>query len=167
MEPDEGDYQVSAPEIGKPAPQFTLPAHPDGTIALKQFKGDCHVVLYFYPKDSTSGCTKEAVGFQEHLGALRDAGAVVLGVSPDSLESHAKFAEKYGLTFPLLSDPDAKVATKYGVWKEKSMYGRTYMGIERTNFIIDRAGKVRHIFPKVKVPGHAEAVLAAVRELEA
>ena len=156
---------MAAPEEGKAAPAFALAAHPNGTIALKDYTGRQHVVLYFYPKDMTSGCTQEAASFQAHLEAFAKAGAVVLGVSPDDLASHAKFAGKQGLSFPLLSDTDAKVATKYGVWKEKSMYGRKYMGIERTTFVVDRTGKVRRIYPKVKVPGHAEAVLEFVQNL--
>jgi len=156
---------MAAPEEGKAAPAFALPAHPKGKVALEDYRGKQHVVLYFYPKDMTSGCTQEAAGFQAHLDAFAKAGAVVLGVSPDGLDSHAKFAGKQGLQFALLSDTDAKVATTYGVWKEKSMYGRKFMGIERTTFVIDRTGKVRRIYPKVNVPGHAEAVLGFVRNL--
>jgi thioredoxin-dependent peroxiredoxin len=149
-------------EIGKPAPAFALPSTEGKTIALKDLKGQ-KVVLYFYPKDNTSGCTKEACAFRDAHPDYRKAGAVVLGVSPDSLKSHDKFRGKYELPFTLLADEDHAVAEKYGVWKEKSMYGRTYMGIERSTFVIDSQGKVAAIFPKVKVEGHAEAVLAAVR----
>lgn len=156
---------MAAPQEGKAAPKFKLAAHPEGTVALGDFAGKQHVVLYFYPKDMTSGCTQEAVGFQQHLAAFAQAGAAVLGVSPDDLGSHSKFAAKQGLSFPLLSDTDSKVATQYGVWKEKSMYGRKFMGIERTTFVIDRSGVIRRIYPKVKVAGHAEAVLGFVRSL--
>jgi len=156
---------MAGPEEGKAAPQFALPAHPRGKVALKDYRGKRHVVLYFYPKDMTSGCTQEAVSFQAQLEAFAEAGAVVLGVSPDDLSSHAKFAEKQGLGFPLLSDVGATVAAKYGVWKEKSMYGRKFMGIERTTFVIDKTGKVRKVYPKVKVAGHAEAVLEFVQGL--
>jgi len=154
---------MAVPQEGKAAPAFALPAHPKGKVALKDYKGKQHVVLYFYPKDMTSGCTQEAVGFQTDLDAFAKAGVVVLGVSPDDLASHAKFAEKQGLQFPLLSDTDQKVATQYGVWKEKSMYGRKFMGIERTTFVIDKTGKIRKVYPKVKVAGHAEAVLEFVQ----
>ena len=120
-------------------------------------------MLYFYPKDDTSGCTKEACSFQSNIAALKKSDAVVLGVSGDSVESHGKFAAKYGLTFPLLSDESKEVLKAYGVWKEKSMYGRKYMGIERTTFLIDAQGKVSHVFQKVKVDGHTEEVLDALR----
>jgi peroxiredoxin Q/BCP len=150
---------------GKPAPQFTLPASTGGKIALKDFKGRSHVVLYFYPKDMTSGCTKEACSFRDLQGEFEAAGAAILGVSPDDLDSHGKFTAQHGLNFPLLSDAGAKIATKYGVWKEKSMYGRKFMGIERTTFVIDKAGKVRRVYPKVKVDKHADEVLAFVRDL--
>jgi peroxiredoxin Q/BCP len=151
---------------GKRAPQFTLPASTGGKTALKDFRGKSNVVLYFYPKDMTSGCTKEACSFRDLKGEFADAGAVILGVSPDDLDSHGKFTAKHNLNFPLLSDAGAKVATKYGVWKEKSMYGRKFMGIERTTFVIDKAGKIRKVYPKVKVDKHADAVLAFVRELD-
>jgi peroxiredoxin Q/BCP len=125
------------------------------------------VVLYFYPKDDTPGCTKEACAFRDNLGVLQSMGVVVLGVSPDSVASHQKFAQKYGLPFPLLADEGAQVATTYGVWKEKKQYGRTYMGIERTTFLIDENGIVQRVFPKVKVDGHVEEVIEAIRSLEA
>ena len=150
------------PEIGKPAPAFTLPSTDGGTFSLKDLRGQT-VVLYFYPKDDTSGCTKEACAFRDSQPDYRKSGAVVLGISPDSLKSHAKFQAKYNLPFTLLADEDHAVAEKYGVWKKKSMYGRKYMGIERTTFVIDATGKIAHIFPKVKVDGHVEAVLAAIR----
>jgi peroxiredoxin Q/BCP len=120
------------------------------------------VVLYFYPKDSTSGCTKEACSFQENLSGFRKKGAVVIGVSGDSVASHAKFAEKYDLAFPLLSDESKEIIKSYAVWKEKSMYGRKYMGIERTTFIINKQGVITHIFLKVKVEGHSEEILKAL-----
>ena len=150
------------PQIGKPAPAFTLSSTSGAPVALKNLKGQ-KVVLYFYPKDNTSGCTKEACAFKGAHPDYSRAGAVVLGVSPDGLFSHEKFRGKYALPFPLLADEDHAVAEKYGVWKEKSLYGRQYMGIERTTFVIDTAGKITRIFPKVKVEGHAEEVLAAVR----
>jgi len=148
-------------KIGDKAPQFTLPTGDGKTLALKDLKGK-KVVLYFYPKDSTSGCTKEACSFQESFSALKKKKAIVLGVSADSASSHAKFAAKYDLTFSLLSDEKKEVLKAYGVWKEKSMYGRKYMGIERTTFIIDEDGKIAQIFSKVKVDGHTEEVLAAL-----
>ena len=146
----------------KPAPAFSLDSTEGRPLSLKDFKGQ-KVVLYFYPKDDTSGCTAEACSFRDDFSAFKKAGAVILGVSPDTLKSHDKFKGKYDLPFTLLADPDHTVAEKYGVWKEKSMYGRKYMGIERTTFIIDSAGKIAKIFPKVKVTGHAQDVLAAVK----
>ncbi len=150
----------------QPAPDFALPATDGSTVRLSELRGK-KVVLYFYPKDDTPGCTKEACSFRDNLGVLQDMGVVVLGVSPDSVASHQKFAQKYGLTFPLLADEGAQVATLYGVWKEKKQYGRTYMGIERTTFLIDENGFVRRVFPKVKVEGHVEEVIEAIRSLEA
>ena len=125
-----------------------------------------NVVLYFYPKDDTPGCTKEACDFRDAFPRFDKIDAVVVGVSPDSPDSHRKFKKKYSLPFRLLSDESHKVAESFGVWKEKSMYGRKYMGVERTTVIIDRKGRVARIFPKVKVPGHALEVENAVRELE-
>lgn len=151
---------------GQLAPDFALPATDGSTIRLSELRGK-KVVLYFYPKDDTPGCTKEACSFRDNLGVLQSMGVVVLGVSPDSVASHQKFAEKHGLTFPLLADEGAQVATLYGVWKEKKQYGRTYMGIERTTFLIDENGIVRRVFPKVKVDGHVEEVIEAIRSLEA
>jgi len=148
---------------GMEAPDFTLPTGDGRTISLHDFRGKT-VVLYFYPKDNTSGCTAEACSFRDNDAALQQAGAVVLGVSPDSPKSHAGFAAKYGLPFPLLADTDHRVATAYGVWKQKSMYGRQYMGIERTTFLIGPDGKIKRIWPKVKVNGHVEEVLAALAE---
>jgi peroxiredoxin Q/BCP len=148
-------------KIGDKAPQFSLPTGGGKTLALKDLKGK-KIVLYFYPKDDTSGCTKEACSFQDNLSAVKRKGAVVLGVSADSAASHEKFAGKYNLSFPLLSDEKKEVLKAYGVWKEKSMYGRKYMGIERTTFIIDEEGKIAQVFTKVKVDGHTEEVLAAL-----
>ena len=148
--------------VGKPAPAFTLPSTAGSPITLKDLKGQ-KVVLYFYPKDNTSGCTKEACAFRDAHPDFSQSGAVVLGISPDGLKSHDKFRGQYDLPFTLLADEDHAVADKYGVWKQKSMYGRKYMGIERTTFVIDSAGKIAQIFPKVKVDGHAAAVLTALR----
>jgi peroxiredoxin Q/BCP len=148
-------------KIGDKAPQFSLPTGDGKTISLKDLKGK-KVVLYFYPKDNTSGCTKEACSFQENLSAVKKKGAVVLGVSADSVASHAKSATKYDLSFPLLSDEKKEMLKAYGVWKEKSLYGRKYMGIERTTLVINEDGKIAQIFPKVKVDGHTDEVLAAL-----
>lgn len=149
---------------GKPAPDFDLPASGGGRISLAALKGH-NVVLYFYPKDDTSGCTLEAQGFNALLPEFEAAHARIVGMSPDPVKSHDKFCGKYGLAFPLASDEDKAVLGAYGVWVEKSMYGRKYMGVERTTVLVDREGRVARIWPKVKVPGHAEAVLAAARAL--
>jgi len=148
-------------KVGDEAPDFNLPTGGGKRLGLRDLKGK-KVVLYFYPKDNTSGCTKEACSFQENLSVFRKKGAVVIGVSADSVASHAKFAEKYDLAFPLLSDESKDIMKSYAVWKEKSMYGRKYMGIERTTFIIDEQGVITHIFPKVKVEGHSEEILKAL-----
>lgn len=148
-------------KVGEKAPPFSLPTANGERISLDQLKGK-KIVLYFYPKDDTPGCTKEACSFQENLDALKRKGAVVLGVSTDSINSHNKFSNKYGLSFPLLSDETKEVVKAYGVWKEKSMYGRNYMGIERTTIVIDGKGRIKHIFPKVQVNGHTEEVLAVL-----
>ena len=131
-------------------------------VTLAKLKGS-PVVLYFYPKDDTPGCTKEACAFRDAFTDYKKAGAVILGVSPDEPESHAKFAKKFDLPFTLLADPDHKVSEAYGVWKEKNMYGKKYMGVEHTTFVIDAKGIVRKVFPKVKVDGHSAAVLDAVK----
>lgn len=149
-------------EVGIKAPDFSLPDQDGKSVTLKSFKGK-QVVLYFYPKDDTSGCTKEACDFRDSLAPLKKAGAVVVGVSKDGQAAHQKFIAKYGLPFALLSDEDAAVCTAYGVYKEKSMYGRKYMGIERTTFVIDTTGRIKALFRKVKVPGHVDDVLAAVK----
>lgn len=146
---------------GDVAPDFTLPTGDGATLSLKELRGK-KVVLYFYPKDDTPGCTREACAFRDNLSRIKRKGAVVVGVSADSSASHAKFAEKYDLSYPLVSDGDKKISTAYGVWKEKSLYGRKFLGIERTTFIIDERGKIRRIFPRVKVDGHVDEVLAAL-----
>jgi len=152
-------------KVGDRAPDFKLDTLGGKSVRLSEFKGK-KVVLYFYPKDDTPGCTKEACSFQENLGQLKKKGTVVLGVSADSVASHAKFAAKYNLSFPLLSDETKDACKMYGVWKEKSLYGRKFMGIERTTFIIDEKGILRNIFPKVKVDGHTLEVLTALLKLE-
>jgi peroxiredoxin Q/BCP len=144
-----------------PAPDFTLPADDGGTVTLSSLRGQ-NVVLYFYPKDDTSGCTKQACEFRDSFPRFKGVSAVILGVSPDDVESHRKFREKYQLPFTLLADTEHAVADAYGVWKEKSMYGRNYWGNERTTFVIDRTGKVVRVFEKVKPEGHAAEVAAAL-----
>ena len=148
-------------KVGDKAPEFKLAGDDGGTHSLKEFRGK-KIVLFFYPKDDTSGCTKEACSFRDNYATIKKKDAVVLGISGDSVESHKKFISKYDLNFILLSNEDRSVLDLYGVWKEKSMYGRTFMGIERTTFIIDEQGKISHIFPKVKVDGHTEEVLSAL-----
>jgi len=151
-------------EIGAPAPDFTLPRDGGGDISLSAQKPKA-VVLYFYPKDDTSGCTKQAIGFTEMAEAFAAAGAVVIGVSKDSVAKHDKFIAKHGLGVILASDEESDVCERYGVWQEKSMYGKKYMGIERSTFLIDGEGVLREEWRKVKVPGHVEAVLEAVKAL--
>lgn len=146
---------------GNKAPAFTLPDDKGAKVSLKDFLGK-KVVLYFYPKDNTSGCTKEACDFRDNMPEFGKLNAVVLGVSPDSVESHQKFKAKYDLPFTLLSDTEKKVLEKYGVWQEKSMYGRKYMGVVRTTVVIDEKGKIIKIFPKVKVNGHVDEVKKAL-----
>jgi len=150
-------------EVGKKAPDFSLLNQDEKKISLKDFIGQ-KVVLYFYPKDDTSGCTKEACSFSDDLPKFSKIDAVILGVSPDSVKSHKKFSEKYKLKFDLLADDEKNVVEKYGVWKEKSMYGRKYMGVERTTFIIDEKGKIKKIFNKVKVDAHNKEVLEALKD---
>jgi peroxiredoxin Q/BCP len=150
---------TSSLTVGSQAPPFTLPSGDGGEISLKDFKGRT-VILYFYPRDNTSGCTQEACDFRDSAKVLNRKKATVIGVSADSAESHGKFAAKYSLGFPLASDEKKDVLKKYGVWKEKSLYGRKFMGIERTTFVIDGKGIITHIFPKVKVTGHVEEILA-------
>ncbi len=149
-------------KIGDHAPDFSLPDQDGKMVSLKSLKGK-QVVLYFYPKDDTPGCTKEACGFRDSLRAIEKANTVVLGVSMDDAGSHQKFIKKYSLPFTLLCDEDGKVSKAYGVYKKKNMYGKTYWGIERSTFIIDETGKLKAIFRKVKVDGHVEAVQAALK----
>ncbi len=149
---------------GQAAPNFTLKNDKNEVVKLGDFKGK-HVVLYFYPKDDTSGCTAEACGFRDLQSEFKKLNAVIMGVSPDSVTSHQKFISKYSLPFTLLSDESKETLQKYGVWKEKSMYGKKYMGVERTTVVIDKNGVIQKIFPKVKVPQHPEAVLEVVKEL--
>lgn len=148
-------------KVGDKAPAFDLTSGDGVRVRLSDLKGST-VILYFYPKDDTSGCTKEACEFQERFHDLKRQGVVIVGVSADSVGSHASFAAKYGLSFPLLSDPDKQAIKAYGVWKKKSMYGRSYMGIERTTFVIDPVGRIKAVFPKVKVAGHVKEVLAVL-----
>jgi peroxiredoxin Q/BCP len=150
--------------VGDLAPAFELPQDGGGTLNLSSYRGK-PVVLYFYPKDDTSGCTAEAIAFSGLKPQFEKAGAVVIGMSPDSVKSHDKFKSKHGLSVELASDEDKKVLEAYGVWTEKSMYGRKYMGVERTTFLIGADGKVVRVWRKVKVPGHAEEVLDAVKAL--
>jgi peroxiredoxin Q/BCP len=152
------------PAVGTAAPAFTAAASGGRTVSLSAFRGKKVVVLYFYPKDDTPGCTKEACSFRDDWSALERAGIVVLGVSPDSAASHERFAKKYGLPFTLVADEDHAIAERYGVWQEKSMYGRTYMGIARTTFVIDKQGRIAHVFEQVKPEGHSGEVLDWVRE---
>lgn len=152
--------------IGDQAPDFNLPRDGGGTISLSQFRGR-PVVVYFYPKDDTSSCTTEAIDFSGLASAFEEAGAVVIGISPDSVTSHDKFVSKRALTIPLAADVERQAIEGFGVWQEKSMYGRAYMGVVRSTFLIDKDGKVAQIWPKVKVKGHAEEVLAATRQLSA
>jgi len=151
-------------EIGDKAPDFTLSTDGGGTVSLKQLKGE-PVILYFYPKDDTTGCTAEACGFRDALPNFSRIGAAVIGVSKDSPASHDKFKKKYKLPFTLASDEDTAVAQRYGVWVEKSMYGRKYMGMDRSTFLIDGKGAIRGLWRKVKVPGHVDEVLKAVKAL--
>ncbi|HRC27748.1 MAG TPA: thioredoxin-dependent thiol peroxidase [Alphaproteobacteria bacterium] len=147
---------------GEPAPDFTLPDETGKPVCLKDFRGR-KVVLYFYPKDDTPGCTQESCDFRDSLAAASTAGAAILGLSRDDAASHRAFKDKYALSFPLLSDLDGKVCEAYGVWVEKNMYGRKYMGIDRTTVLIDEAGTVLRIWRKVKVGGHVAEVLDALK----
>lgn len=149
---------------GDKVPAFMLEKDGGGSVSLKDFAGK-PLVLYFYPKDDTTGCTKEAIGFSEAAAAFKKAGAAVLGVSKDSVKAHDKFKTKYELKIPLAADPEGKTVEAYQSWVEKSMYGRKYMGIDRSTFLIDGKGVLRRLWRKVKVPGHVEEVLAAVKSL--
>jgi len=150
--------------VGDLAPDFDLPRDGGGRIALKSLSGK-PVVVYFYPKDDTTGCTKEAISFTSLIAEFEKAGASVIGISPDTAAKHDKFIKKHDLSIILAADEDTQVANSYGVWKEKSMYGKTYMGIERSTFLIGPDGRIARIWPKVKVDGHAEDVLESVRTL--
>jgi len=159
---------MSELSVGAPAPDFHMPAVTrDGeqTLTLSDCRGRQSVVLYFYPKDDTPGCTTQACGFRDWEPQFDQAGGVIWGISPDSQQSHREFAAKYALPFPLLADPDHAVADAYGVWKEKTNYGKPYWGIERTTFVIDKAGMVAKVYPRVRVDQHAEQVLQFVREI--
>ncbi len=148
-------------EVGQPAPDFRVLNDTGQEVSLADFRGK-KVILYFYPKDDTPGCTREACSFRDGLSQIHEKGVIVLGVSTDSVELHKAFKTKYKLNFPLLSDTSKEIVQAYGVWKERSMYGRTFMGIDRTTFLIDEAGKIAKIFPKVKVDGHFEEVLSSL-----
>ncbi len=151
-------------EISQPAPNFTLPVTGGGDVSLSDLRGQA-VVLYFYPRDDTPGCTKEAIGFSEHLARFDAAGARVFGISRDTMAKHDKFTAKYDLNVPLLTDEDGAMCEAYGVWVEKNMYGKKSMGIERATYLIDKDGNIAQIWRKVKVPGHVEEVLDAVQAL--
>jgi peroxiredoxin Q/BCP len=150
---------------GRKAPAFALADAKGNTVALKDLIGANHLVLYFYPKDMTPGCTIEACSFRDHNDRVAALGAKVVGISADSSASHTKFTDKHGLNFPLLADPENKVTKLYGVYKMKSLYGRNFMGIERTTFVIDKSGVVRRVFAKVKVNGHTDEVIEALQTL--
>jgi len=156
---------ASAALEGKKAPAFELFDADGKSVALKDLISSNSLVLYFYPKDMTPGCTIEACSFRDNIAPLKKLGAKVVGISADSTDSHGKFIAKHELNFPLLADPGNKVCKLYGVYKMKSLYGREFMGIERTTFIIDKAGIVRRVFPKVKVNGHTEEVIEALKEI--
>lgn len=151
-------------EAGQPAPDFTLSDQHGKSVTLSKLKGT-PVVLYFYPKDDTPGCTKEACAFRDARADYEKSGARVLGVSPDTVASHLKFAEKFDLPFSLLADPDRTACEAYGVWQEKNMYGKKSMGVVRSTFLIDRKGIVRKVYPRVKVDGHSESVLEEIASL--
>lgn len=155
---------ASDPMLGTKAPDFSLPSDKDKSLSLADFSGK-KLVLYFYPKDDTSGCTQEALEFNALRKEFEACNTAILGVSPDSAKSHAKFKDKHGLTFALGADEDKAMLEAYGVWVEKSMYGKTYMGVERSTFLVNKDGTIAKIWRKVKVPGHAKAVLQAAQEL--
>ena len=156
---------MSFPQEGNKAPDFNLPASSGGNIALKDLK-DKNIVVYFYPKDDTPGCTVEACGLRDSFKEIEKLNAVILGVSPDSVTSHGKFINKFKLPFTLLADEDKKMCQDYGVWVEKSMYGKKYMGVARTTFIIDKNGKIAKVFEKVKPEGHDQEILTALHSLK-
>lgn len=155
---------MSKLQIGRVAPDFTLAATGDKKIRLRSLRGS-HVVLFFYPKDNTPGCTQEGVTFKEHYSAFKRANTIILGISRDSIASHERFREKFDFPFDLLSDPDEKACNAYDVIREKNMYGRKVIGIERSTFLIDSSGRLRNEWRKVRVKGHVEAVLDAVKDL--
>jgi peroxiredoxin Q/BCP len=155
------NYQT--PAVGDPAPDFSLPSTDDRDISLADFRGKQALVLYFYPRDDTPGCTAEACSFRDLRTLFQQHGAEILGVSTDKVRSHKKFQQKFGLTFPLLADVDHAVADKYGVWQQRKFMGREYMGIARTTFVIDSDGRIKAVFPNVKVEGHADKVLEALQ----
>ena len=150
-------------KVGMPAPDFTAPSTDGGTVSLSDFKGRI-VVLYFYPKDDTPGCTKEACAFRDAEIEMKKLGVVVLGISKDDMKSHEKFRHKYNLNFPLLSDPEGKIIAAYGAWKENSIFGRTALGVNRSTFVIDREGIVRKVWRNVSVKGHAREVLEFIQK---
>lgn len=151
-------------KVGDKVPEITLPSSTGKDISFKDFNGK-KIVLYFYPRDETPGCTKEACGFRDLSKDFEEANTVILGVSKDSLKSHEKFKEKHSLPFPLLSDENLELMEKFGVWKEKSMYGRTFLGVERSTFLIDKNGIIQKEWRKVKVVGHMDEVLKAAKDL--
>lgn len=155
---------MSALKVGDKAPDFTLPTDGDGQITLSDLKGQ-KIVIYFYPKDNTPGCTTESCEFNDALPDFEGLNAQIIGISKDSVKKHDNFKAKYGFKFPLASDEDGEVCEAYGVWKEKSMYGKTFLGIERTTFLIDEDGKIAHIWRKVKVKGHVEEVKQTAQDL--
>jgi peroxiredoxin Q/BCP len=159
--PGSPDWPGESLTVGMMAPEFSLPSTLGRKVSLSEFRGK-RVILYFYPKDDTPGCTMEACAFRDHLPRIQSKDAVVLGISLDDELSHQRFAQKYNLPFPLLSDVDAAVSRQYGTYKEKNLYGRSYWGIERTTFVIDREGRVENVFRRVKVEGHAEEVMATL-----
>jgi len=157
---------MSTPELGSPAPSFDRESDSGEHVTLDSLRGR-PVVLYFYPKDDTPGCTRQACSIRDSWGEFGEAGVTLFGISPDTAESHVKFREKYTLPFPLLADPDHSMADDYGVWVEKTNYGKTYMGIVRSSYLIDPDGRIARAWPKVKADGHAAAVLEALEEARA
>src|SRR5258708_3296221 len=155
----------TVPGVGEPAPAFGSMTDTGESMSLADYAGKSNVVLYFYPRADTPGCTLEAKGFRDAFQSFKDAGAVILGVSPDTVKKQSKFSTKYELPFPLLADDEHKVAEIYGVWKEKSFMGRKYMGVDRVTFVIDKEGIIRSVFPKVNIVTHAADVLKAVKSL--
>ena len=155
---------MTHPKIGDPAPDFTLPKNGGGALSLSDYRGK-KVVLYFYPQDNTPTCTLQAIDFSGRAAAFNNAGAVVIGVSPDSVKSHEKFCAKHDLTIPLLADEEHKAVDAYGVWREKTTFGRTYMGVVRSTFLIDAHGRIAGLWDNVRLKGHVESVLDAVKAL--